>query len=140
LKLLLHTAGKRSTQQIILISFPRPYLQEEIEMTKITKPSTVKIWVTAARPHTLTASIAPVLVAHQVVVSSSRWKQTHTDSSTDSTLLYLSITFAAFACLIQLGTNLHNDYADFIKGADTDKRGLFVYFLSLLTHVCTCRN
>ena len=24
--------------------------------------------------------------------------------------------------LIQLGTNLHNDYADYIKGADTDKR------------------
>jgi 1,4-dihydroxy-2-naphthoate octaprenyltransferase len=24
--------------------------------------------------------------------------------------------------LMQLGTNLHNDYADFVKGADTDKR------------------
>ena len=24
--------------------------------------------------------------------------------------------------LVQLGTNLHNDYADFVKGADTDKR------------------
>ena len=24
--------------------------------------------------------------------------------------------------MVQLGTNLHNDYADFIKGADTDKR------------------
>jgi 1,4-dihydroxy-2-naphthoate octaprenyltransferase len=90
---------------------------------KQSKPSTLKIWVTAARPHTLTASIAPVLVAHQAVYG---WilKQSQEDNApVEISTLYLSITFAAFACLVQLGTNLHNDYADFIKGADTDKRG-----------------
>jgi len=35
------------------------------------------------------------------------------------------VGFAAFAGLIQIGTNLHNDYADFVKGADNEKRGKF---------------
>jgi len=32
------------------------------------------------------------------------------------------IQWAAFCMLMQLGTNLHNDYADFVKGADTEQR------------------
>ena len=106
---------------------------------KQSKPSTLKIWVTAARPHTLTASIAPVLVAHQAVYG---WilKQSQKDNApVEISTLYLSITFASFACLVQLGTNLHNDYADFIKGADTDKRGWLIFLLSLdffYTHIC----
>mmetsp|Transcript_3741 Transcript_3741/g.8191 ORF Transcript_3741/g.8191 Transcript_3741/m.8191 type:complete len:406 (+) Transcript_3741:32-1249(+) len=37
-------------------------------------------------------------------------------------LLPLALRWALFAGLIQISTNLHNDYADFVKGADTDKR------------------
>ena len=33
-----------------------------------------------------------------------------------------SFRFWVFACLIQIGTNLHNDYADYVKGADDENR------------------
>ena len=86
------------------------------------RPSTIKVWILASRPHTLTASITPVLVAHSITnqyyttCSNCTIPQNYQDLNTISTL------FALFACFIQLGTNLHNDYADFIKGADTKER------------------
>lgn len=105
------------------------------------RPSTLKVWILAARPHTLTASVAPVLVSWAVIKRYCNHQQyyhhqTRTYSNNtpsgdpddiallpcDPQLNFLSILFAIFACLIQLGTNLHNDYADFVKGADTDKR------------------
>jgi len=33
-----------------------------------------------------------------------------------------AVIFWLFAVFIQIGTNFHNDYSDFIKGADTEKR------------------
>eukprot|EP00587_Corethron_hystrix_P006406 CAMPEP_0113299082 /NCGR_PEP_ID=MMETSP0010_2-20120614/1259_1 /TAXON_ID=216773 ORGANISM="Corethron hystrix, Strain 308" /NCGR_SAMPLE_ID=MMETSP0010_2 /ASSEMBLY_ACC=CAM_ASM_000155 /LENGTH=348 /DNA_ID=CAMNT_0000152245 /DNA_START=16 /DNA_END=1063 /DNA_ORIENTATION=+ /assembly_acc=CAM_ASM_000155 len=84
-------------------------------------PSAFQVWATAARPHTLTASISPVIVGHSLASVLSFATATPLLPSTHS-LLLLSIRFAAFACLIQLGTNLHNDYADFVRGADTKDR------------------
>jgi 1,4-dihydroxy-2-naphthoate octaprenyltransferase len=82
----------------------------------IKKPSTVEIWIAAARPHTLTASVAPTVVGAAITSSL-------LSSSTCSRSIFLpTVSFATFACLVQLGTNLHNDYADYVKGADTDKR------------------
>jgi 1,4-dihydroxy-2-naphthoate octaprenyltransferase len=100
------------------------------------RPSTLQVWVLAARPHTLTASIAPVLVSwavikqycyyykeqYQIHPYRSSSSSSSAELSSDPQLTLISILFAIFACLIQLGTNLHNDYADYIKGADTDKR------------------
>lgn len=69
-------------------------------------PSTFEIYKTAARPHTLTASLCPCLVA----LAACQPDVTHW------------CVWVLFCATVQLGTNLHNDYADFVKGADTDKR------------------
>ena len=67
-------------------------------------------WVQAARPKTLTAAAAPVLVG--------------------AGLAEAHLTFALFpvvaaftgAVFIQIGTNLANDYYDFVRGADAPNR------------------
>ncbi|EED88857.1 predicted protein, partial [Thalassiosira pseudonana CCMP1335] len=73
-------------------------------------PSRLQIWKLAARPHTLTASIVPVIVGYALTVRYCVG------------VFYMAVQFAVFAGLIQISTNLHNDYADFVKGADTDQR------------------
>ncbi len=73
--------------------------------------SPLRIWVMAARPRTLPAAIAPVLVgtaAAYFAVEDVRW-----------------LPFAAAlagSILIQIGTNLVNDYSDAKRGADTADR------------------
>jgi len=116
-------------------------------------PSRYQVWKLAARPHTLTASIVPVIVGYGLTLqlihrNSGLLRQTQTGRGCDApgatggtggdmcsandyeemkatataAILPLAIQFAIFAGLIQISTNLHNDYADFVKGADTDKR------------------
>lgn len=71
------------------------------------RPSPFQIYVTAARPHTLTASLTPCLVSAALCRPS----------------LSICLLWTAFCLSIQLATNLHNDYADAIQGADDkDKR------------------
>jgi len=70
------------------------------------RPSTFQIWWTATRPHTLTASVSPCLVAYALCRPS--WD--------------LQLTWTLFCITVQIGTNLHNDYSDFVQGADTEKR------------------
>lgn len=74
------------------------------------RPSTLHIWWLAARPKTLWASIAPVLIG-----GSMAW---------GDGLFHAPSVVAALlgALLIQIGTNFCNDYADFKKGADTEDR------------------
>ncbi|MFB6128777.1 MAG: 1,4-dihydroxy-2-naphthoate polyprenyltransferase [Halorhabdus sp.] len=69
-----------------------------------------KAWVMAARPHTLPAGTAPVIVGVGVAVHDG--------------VFALLPTLAALvgALLIQIGTNFANDYFDAVKGADTDDR------------------
>ncbi len=72
--------------------------------------SRVQAWILAARPKTLPAAIAPVLVGSAVA---------HAEGVFAPGLAVIALTCAL---LIQIATNLANDYFDFIKGADTEHR------------------
>lgn len=72
--------------------------------------SRAAIWWAAARPRTLPAAIAPVLVG-----SALAWR----DEAFDAAAAGLCL---GFALLVQIGTNFANDYYDFVKGADTAAR------------------
>ena len=68
------------------------------------------VWLAAARPKTLGAAVAPVLMGTAMAFG-------------DGVGHALSAALALLgALLIQIGTNFSNDYADFLKGADTHER------------------
>jgi 1,4-dihydroxy-2-naphthoate octaprenyltransferase len=64
----------------------------------------------AARPRTLPAAIAPVLVGTSLAIN----------YGTFHALAFVAALLGAM--LIQIGTNLSNDYSDARRGADTDER------------------
>jgi 1,4-dihydroxy-2-naphthoate octaprenyltransferase len=66
-----------------------------------------RAWAMAARPHTLSIGVNPVLVG-----SALAWRQT---GSIDIALMMLSLLGAL---LLQTGTNLDNDVSDFQRGTD----------------------
>ena len=74
----------------------------------------VQVWTHAARPKTLVAGISPALIGATLAIS-----QGYFDP-----ILFL-FTLLTGLC-IQIGTNLSNDYFDFIKGADTSARKGFM--------------
>lgn len=76
------------------------------------RPDTVTIWWTAARPHTLTASVCPCLVSF---AANYRYRDDNNN------LQAIILVWTVFCITVQLGTNLHNDYSDFIRGADDVK-------------------
>jgi 1,4-dihydroxy-2-naphthoate polyprenyltransferase len=71
---------------------------------------TLRLWLVAARPRTLPAAIAPVLVGTALAGSQD---------------VFRPLAFAAAllgSVFIQVGTNLSNDYSDARRGADTEDR------------------
>ena len=75
-----------------------------------TPASGVHIWLMAARPRTLPAAVAPVLVGTSLAGYGG---------------IFHALRFAAAllgAIFIQVGTNLSNDYSDARRGADADDR------------------
>ncbi|HWT92064.1 MAG TPA: 1,4-dihydroxy-2-naphthoate polyprenyltransferase [Solirubrobacteraceae bacterium] len=76
----------------------------------MTATSPVKIWLMAARPRTLPAAVAPVLVGTALAIHDDHFE-----------ILTLIATLLG-ALLIQVGTNLSNDYSDARRGADTEDR------------------
>jgi 1,4-dihydroxy-2-naphthoate octaprenyltransferase len=69
-----------------------------------------RTWMAAARPRTLPAAVAPVLVGSALARHAGGF-----DGGAAALCL-------AFALVVQIGTNLANDYYDFIRGADTAER------------------
>ena len=72
--------------------------------------SHLRLWLLAARPRTLPAAIAPVLVGTALAGS-------------EDTFRALPFVAAMLGSVfIQIGTNLSNDYSDARRGADTEDR------------------
>jgi 1,4-dihydroxy-2-naphthoate polyprenyltransferase len=71
---------------------------------------TLRLWLLAARPRTLPAAIAPVLVGTSLAA-------TQDDFSVGPFIAAL-----IGSVFIQIGTNLSNDYSDARRGADTEDR------------------
>jgi 1,4-dihydroxy-2-naphthoate octaprenyltransferase len=69
----------------------------------------VNKWILGARPRTLAAAVAPVLVALALVESDIDWLRA---------LLALKV-----AVWLQIGVNFANDYSDGVKGTDSDRVG-----------------
>jgi 1,4-dihydroxy-2-naphthoate octaprenyltransferase len=79
-------------------------------MTDTADVSRREAWLMAARPHTLPAAAAPILVGVGLALREGVFAPLP--------------ALAAFvgATLIQIGTNFANDYYDAVKGADTEER------------------
>jgi 1,4-dihydroxy-2-naphthoate octaprenyltransferase len=90
--------------------------------------SPFRIWLMAARPRTLPAAVAPVLVgtaAAYFVIEEARTAigEAVTVSADDPSINWLAFAAALVgSILIQIGTNLANDYSDAKRGADTADR------------------
>ena len=67
-------------------------------------------WISAIRPKTLVASFTPVMVGASLAFSE------HQEIS-----LFLLFLCFSFSFLVQIGTNLSNDYFDFIRGSDKNR-------------------
>jgi len=74
------------------------------------EPSRAKAWMIAIRPQTLPAAAAPVIVGTGLAVRNEVFAPLP------------AVAALVGAALIQIGTNLANDYYDAVKGADTDER------------------
>ena len=68
----------------------------------------LRIWLVAARPRTLPAAVAPVLVGTALAASEDVFRP----------LAFVAALLGSI--FIQIGTNLANDYSDARRGADTD--------------------
>jgi len=72
--------------------------------------SKMATWRLAARPRTLPAAIAPVVLGSAMAI-------------TDNHFAWLPAAAALMvALLLQIGVNLANDYFDYVKGIDTENR------------------
>jgi 1,4-dihydroxy-2-naphthoate octaprenyltransferase len=82
----------------------------EATMKTLPSPGSLRAWVLAARPATLTAALCPVLVGTAVA------------QATGGLRAGPALAALFGACMIQIATNFANDVFDHEKGADTHER------------------
>jgi 1,4-dihydroxy-2-naphthoate octaprenyltransferase len=88
----------------------------------------VRLWVAGARPKTLGAAVAPVVVgtAAATVDGPIRWAR--------------AIGALVVALALQVGVNYANDYSDGVRGTDKDRRGPIRLVASGLASPAAVRN
>ena len=74
------------------------------------KQNSLRAWVLAARPKTLTAALIPVLLGSALAFSDGKFQET------------AALLCALFACGMQIAANFINDLYDFKKGTDREDR------------------
>lgn len=80
--------------------------------------ATIKQWVAGARPRTLPAAIAPVIVGTAAAAANRDLEEGTTGANLGLALLALIV-----ACALQIGVNYANDYSDGIRGTDEERVG-----------------
>ncbi|MBR1594824.1 MAG: 1,4-dihydroxy-2-naphthoate octaprenyltransferase [Alloprevotella sp.] len=77
---------------------------------KVVRPGSLRAWILAARPKTLSAALAPVVVASAFAFADGRMRP------------MLCILCLLFAGTMQIAANLINDVLDFRRGTDGEDR------------------
>mgnify|MGYP001773582141 FL=1 len=80
-------------------------------MPEQSTPSPLARWLLAARPKTLPLTLSPVIAGLALA-----------GAATGTLAVWTALATLLAAVAIQIGTNLHNDAADFERGTDTDER------------------
>lgn len=80
--------------------------------------ATIKQWVAGARPRTLPAAIAPVIVGTAAAAANRDLEDGTKGASLGFALLALLVS-----CCLQIGVNYANDYSDGIRGTDEERVG-----------------
>ncbi len=74
-------------------------------------PTGLRLWIAGARPRTLGAAFAPVLVGTAVA------------GSADAVVWWRAGAALVVALALQVGVNYANDYSDGVRGSDAERRG-----------------
>lgn len=77
---------------------------------KTIKPNSLRAWILAARPKTLTGAIIPVLIGSSLAFSDGHFETLP------------ALLCVLFACGMQIAANFINDLYDYIKGSDRADR------------------
>ena len=77
------------------------------------KVNSAKAWMLAARPKTLTGAAVPVMIGISCAVALYGWTEVR---------IVPAVLCMAFALIMQIDANFVNDYFDFMKGTDDERR------------------